>query len=248
MYRGIMELQSFDADRSANRHILLVESNEAERRSLTERLVRHGYTVTAVDTAGSALECYHNADLVLLDVDLSDLDGIEVCRAIRDTSAVPIIIVTARDSVLDRVLGLRSGADDYITKPYGARELIARIQAVLRRFVPDECMAPTPVTSTSIRHGPLSVDADARRVELAGDLVKTTRKEFDLLYLLASNPGKVIERSTITEEIWEGTLSSRTVDTHINSLRKKLGTSEWIVTVRGIGFRFIGHRYDAQHA
>ncbi|MFI6041003.1 response regulator transcription factor [Nocardia sp. NPDC051321] len=225
-----------------------MESNEAERRSLAERLMRHGYSVTAVDTAGSALECYHDADLVLLDVDLSDLDGIEVCRAIRDTSAVPIIILTARESVLDRVLGLRSGADDYITKPYGSRELIARIQAVLRRFIPDRCVTPVPAAAEPIRHGPLSIDVDARRVELAGDLVKTTRKEFDLLLLLASNPGKVIERSAITEEVWDGTLSSRTVDTHINSLRKKLGASEWIVTVRGIGFRFIGHRYGAQHA
>ncbi|MCM6778711.1 response regulator transcription factor [Nocardia sp. CDC159] len=234
-----MGLRCVEADqRSVTHNILLAESNKTDRDSLSERLARHGYTVTAVDTAGDALERYHAADLVMLDLDLPDLEGIQLCRAIREASVVPIIIVTARESDLDRVLGLRAGADDYITKPYGTRELIARVEAVLRRFHPAQ-WHPTSAPADRIQHGSLSVDVANRRVELVGRPVRLTRKEFDLLVLLVANPGQVIERSTIAEEIWHGSMSGRTIDTHINSLRRKIGNGEWIATVRGIGFRFV---------
>jgi DNA-binding response OmpR family regulator len=214
--------------------VLVVESDAAIAGSLTRGLRRHGYHAESVDTGTRALNKYHHADLVLLDLELPDLDGLEVCRGIRASCDIPIIAVTARCTELDRVLGLRAGSDDYVVKPYGFCELIARIEAVMRRARPSQ-----PAVGT-ISRGPLCIDFDAREVHLNDQLVNVTRKEFDLLYLLACQPETVVSRKQIMFKVWdaEWMKCSRTIDTHVNSLRKKLGASTWIITVRGVGFRF----------
>jgi len=212
----------------------VVENDTAIAESLIRSLRRHGYHAESVDTGTRALRTYHRADLVLLDLELPDLDGLEVCRGIRASCDIPIIAVTARCTELDRVLGLQAGSDDYLVKPYGFRELIARIEAVMRRARPQQ-----PAVQT-ISHGPLRIDLGTREVCLNDQLINVTRKEFDLLYLLACQPETVVSRKKIMSTVWnvEWTRCSRTIDTHVNSLRKKLGASTWIITVRGVGLRF----------
>jgi DNA-binding response OmpR family regulator len=212
----------------------VVEGDTTIAESLICGLRRHGYHAESVDTGTRALRTYHRADLVILNLELPDLDGLEVCRAIRASCDIPIIAVTARCGELERVLGLQAGLDDYLVKPYGFRELIARIEAVMRRVRPRQ-----PAVQT-ISHGPLRIDLSAREVRLNDQLINVTRKEFDLLYLLACQPGTVVSRKQIMSKVWnvEWTGCSRTIDTHVNSLRKKLGASTWIITVRGVGFRF----------
>ncbi|CAM5637334.1 MULTISPECIES: response regulator transcription factor [Streptomyces] len=212
--------------------VLVVENNAAEAEALVRALKRHGHEVDSVTSGGAALQSYADADLVLIDLELPDLDGLEVCRGIRSTCDVPVIAVTARGSELDRVLGLQAGADDYLVKPYGFRELMARMEAVMRRV-----RTPEPAERV-VNHGPLRIDAGSREVTLHGRPVDVTRKEFDLLYMLASNPDTVIPRKRLIHQIWGDSWSRRTVDTHVSSLRNKLGGSGWIVTVRGVGFRF----------
>ncbi|MEV0675314.1 response regulator transcription factor [Actinosynnema sp. NPDC050436] len=216
---------------SATWRVLVVESNVSDKENLVTWLRRQGHDVYSVETGSEAVRLHHNADLVLLDLELPDLDGIEVCRAIRAVCDVPLIAVTARSAELDCVLGLQSGADDYLVKPYGFRELMARIDAVMRRARPRAAPAPT------VSRGSLRIDAKLREVILAGKRIELTRKEFDLLYLLASHPETVVPRSAIMEQVWGDSWSRRTVDTHVSSLRNKLGSNEWIVTVRGVGFR-----------
>ncbi|MFJ1808371.1 response regulator transcription factor [Streptomyces sp. NPDC088157] len=211
--------------------VLVVESDVQYSDSLVHGLRRHGHEVNVVERGGMALQVYGHADLVLIDLELPDLDGLEVCRAIRTVSDIPIIALTARGTELDRVLGLQAGADDYMVKPYGFRELMARMQAVMRRARP----APRPVDVIS--HGPLRIDVGSREVSLYGRPVLVTRKEFDLLHLLASHPGSVIPRNRLMQQVWGDSWSRRTVDTHVSSLRNKLGASDWIITIRGVGFR-----------
>ncbi|MDT0612686.1 response regulator transcription factor [Streptomyces lancefieldiae] len=201
---------------------------------LVTQLRRHGHEPVGVTQGSAALQAYADVDLVLLALELPDLDGLEVCRAIRSVSRVPVIVVTARQSELDCVLGLQAGADDYVTKPYGLRELMARIEAVMRRAQ----WQPTAVEE--IRHDSLRIDVNSRRVVVDGTEVALTRKEFDLLCLLASHPGTVIPRKQLLKQVWGDSWSRRTVDTHVSSLRGKLGDSGWIVTVRGVGFK-LGH-------
>jgi DNA-binding response OmpR family regulator len=211
--------------------ILVVENHEADAGTLVRGLSRHGNHVNAVRTGGEALKMFDEADLVLLDLELPDLDGLEICRSIRATSDIAVIAVTGRGSELDRVLGLQAGADDYLVKPYGFRELMARIEAVMRRARPR-----TPAPDTLV-HGRLQIDAAAREVTVDGATVELTRKEFDLLHLLGSRGGNIVTREEIMAQVWVGSWSRRTVDTHVSSLRSKLGGSEWILTVRGVGFR-----------
>jgi len=212
--------------------ILLVEDERAIAEPLAEGLVREGFSVTRAETAAAALAA-DETDLVLLDLRLPDGDGLDVCRGLRERSDVPIIIVTARGEEADRVVGLELGADDYIVKPFGLRELIARIRAVWRR--------------TSVRgqrHGPLrvgtlEVDERSRSATLEGRELELTPKEFDLLAALARDPGAVVDRRRLLEEVWDTSWlgSSKTIDVHVAALRRKLRDPHWIETVRGIGFR-----------
>jgi DNA-binding response OmpR family regulator len=211
--------------------VLVVENQVSEAELLVSNLRRYGHEVTNVATAGEALQVFTEADMVLIDLDLPDLDGIEVCRTIRAVCDVPVIAVTRRGSELDRVLGLQSGADDYLVKPYSLRELMARMDAVMRR------VQPSPRSTQDIVFGPLRIDASSRQVTLDGRTIDLTRKEFQLLYLLAAHGGAVVSRKQIMAEVWGDAWSRRTLDTHVSCLRSKLGSAEWIVTVRGVGFR-----------
>ncbi|MEV7415166.1 response regulator transcription factor [Streptomyces sp. NPDC089919] len=215
----------------AGRRILVVDGEADMADSLVTQLRRHGHESIGVKRGSAALQAYEDVDLVLLDLELPDLDGLEVCRAIRAVSRVPVIIVTARQSELDCVLGLQAGADDYVTKPYGLRELMARIEAVMRRA------QWQPAAAQEIRHGRLHIDVSSREVTVGGEEVALTRKEFDLLCLLASHPDAVVPRKQLLQQVWGNSWSRRTVDTHVSSLRGKLGDSAWVITIRGVGFK-----------
>jgi DNA-binding response OmpR family regulator len=212
--------------------LLLVEDDDGIAEPLTQGLRREGFEVDRVATGAAALDAAA-PDLVLLDVGLPDTDGFTLCRELRGRSDVPIIMVTAKGEEIDRVVGLEVGADDYIVKPFGFRELIARIRAVSRR------QHGTATAGAVAEAGPLVVDTRSRRVTLEGRAVLLTPKEFDLLVLLTSDPGAVMPRTRILQEVWQTSWfgSSKTVDVHIASLRKKLGDPAWIETVRGVGFR-----------
>lgn len=228
---GVSEAVRRVAGLSRGRRILVVDSDVDGAESLVCRLRRHGHEAIGVKSGSTALQAYEDVDLVLLDLELPDLDGLEVCRAIRSVSGIPVIIVTARGSELDCVLGLQAGADDYVVKPYGFRELMARIEAVMRRA------RFQPPVAREILHGRLRIDVSSREVSLDGREVGLTRKEFDLLCLLASHPDTVIPRKRLLQQVWGDSWSRRTVDTHVSSLRGKLGDSGWIITVRGVGFK-----------
>jgi DNA-binding response OmpR family regulator len=211
--------------------VLLVEDDDAIAVPLVEGLTREGLDVERVASGRDALAAAE-ADLVLLDLGLPDLDGLEVCRQIRARSSVPVIVLTARGEEVDRVLGLELGADDYLVKPFGFRELMARIRAVSRRTV-------GAVPAATVRLGDLEVDLRARRVTVAGEEVELTRKEFDLLALLIADPGALRTRQEILESVWDAHWygPTKTLDVHIAALRRKLGDPGLIETVRGVGFR-----------
>lgn len=213
--------------------VLVVEASAARAESTARVLRRQGYEAVGVDSGTEALRLYENADLVLLDLDLPDIDGLQVCQTIRAGSSTPIISFTGRDTELDRVLALQAGADDCVVKSCGSREVLARIEALVRRAYPWQ------EGPCSIALHPLYIDGRSREICLDGRLIDATAKEFDLLYTLATHPEKVVSRKELMVKIWErdATESSRTIDTHVSSLRAKLGASEWIVTVRGVGYR-----------
>ena len=213
--------------------ILIVEDDDAIAKPLAAGLEREGFDVSRVSTGEDALEAAL-PDLVLLDLRLPGMDGTEVCRRLRARSDVPIIVVTAKGEEVDRVVGLELGADDYIVKPFGFRELLARIRAVMRRARPGTDRA-------QIHVGSLEIDVRARRATIRDDTLNLTTKEFDLLALLASEPGDVVSRQRILREVWDTEWfgPTKTVDVHVASLRKKLGDPGWIETVRGIGLRLV---------
>jgi two-component system, OmpR family, response regulator RegX3 len=215
--------------------VLLVEDDDAIAEPLTSGLGRHGFQVSRARTGAEALAAAPH-DVVLLDLGLPDMDGIDICRRLRASSTVPIIVVTARSEEVDRVLGLELGADDYVVKPFGFRELVARIRAVTRRARPT-----TSPTEGPQRVGRLELDRRQRQVRLDEAEVTLTAKEFDLLALLAEDPGAVFAREQILEQVWDPHWfgPTKTLDVHVASLRKKLGDPGWIETVRGIGFRLV---------
>jgi two-component system response regulator RegX3 len=214
--------------------VLVVEDDDRIADPLVKGLAREGFDVDRVATGHEALAS-PTPDVVLLDLGLPDLDGNEVCRRLRSVSSVPIIVVTARGEEVDRVIGLELGADDYVVKPFGLRELVARIRAVTRRAT-----GPAPSrTSDTLTAGSIQLDLRTRHVTVDGDLVTLTRKEFDLLALLMDDAGATRTRREILEEVWDPHWygPTKTLDVHIASLRRKLGIPDAIETVRGVGFR-----------
>lgn len=215
--------------------VLVVEDDDAIAAPLVEGLIRAGYTAQRVATVAAALAAA-DYDVVLLDLGLPDGDGLDVCRQLRARSDVPIVVVSARDDELDRVLGLEMGADDYVVKPFGMRELVARIRAVSRRTAARED-APTSVAAQQI--GAMQIDRRAHRVLVDGAEVPLTPREFELLQYLATDPGAVCTRERIMDDVWDPHWfgPTKTLDVHVAAIRKKLGDPQWIETVRGVGFR-----------
>ena len=212
--------------------LLIVEDDRAIAEELAEGLAREQFEVQTAATGQEALDA-PEPDVILLDLRLPDMDGYTVCRRIRERSDVPIIIVSAKGDEVDRVLGLELGADDYIVKPFGFRELVARIRAVSRRTEPrrDE--------PHLLHAGPLDIDLRARRATVDGVAVDLTVKEFDVLARLAREPGSVVSRQQLLAEVWDTHWYGPTkmIDVHVASIRKKLGSAAWVEAVRGVGFR-----------
>ena len=213
--------------------LLVVEDDDAIAVPLIEGLQRAGYTTSRAATGAGALTQAPDADLILLDLGLPDIDGSAVCRSIRAVSEVPIIVVSARSDESERVLAFELGADDYVVKPFGFRELVARIGAVSRRTN----SVADPARPQSV--GALNIDRRARKTVVDGNEVALTPKEFDLLAILAEDPGAVVSRNDIMAEVWDTHWygPTKTLDVHVASLRKKLGDPAWVETVRGVGFR-----------
>jgi two-component system, OmpR family, response regulator RegX3 len=214
--------------------VLLVEDDVAIAAPLVGGLERSGFTVRHVSNGTDALAA-DPGDVVLLDLGLPDIDGFEVCRRIRAGSDVPIIVVSSRTEETDRVVGLEIGADDYVVKPFGLRELVARIRAVTRRHNP----APPDGSDPAQSIGPLTIDRRRHRVTLEGTELSLSPKEFGLLSLLAEDAGAVVSRHDILSEVWDPHWygPTRTLDVHVASLRRKLGDPDWIETVRSVGYR-----------
>ncbi len=211
----------------------MIEDDDAIASSLATGLATAGMVVRRYASGTVALQ-HDTPELYLIDVGLPDIDGFEVCRRIRATSSVPIIMLTARSEEIDRVFGLEIGADDYVTKPFGLRELIARIRAVTRR-------ASTPMSEEAevVTVGSLTIDHARHTVSVDGEIIDLTAKEFDLLSYLAAQPGIVHRRNDIMESVWDANWygPTKTLDAHVAALRKKLGNPTWIEAVRGVGFR-----------
>ena len=222
----------------------MVEDERSITEPLSEALRREGFATELAETAAAALDqaARVKPDLVLLDVMLPDGSGYDVCRELRAGSRVPIIMLTARGEETDRIVGLELGADDYIVKPFSAREVVARIRAVLRRAGEH----PAAPNDTPIEIGPLRLDRARRSAALDGTELDLTRKEFELLELLMGEAGSVITRERLIDEVWDVNWfgSTKTLDVHVSALRRKLddkaGAPRFIHTVRGVGFRFSG--------
>lgn len=233
--------------------MLLVEDDPSIASSLSDSLVNAGFTVLHVGTGQQAIDAEFG-DVVLLDLGLPDMDGYDVCRAIRLVSNVPIIVITARGEELDRVLGLELGADDYVVKPFGFRELVARIRAVTRRAQASHVGLGSGGSSGNdsddevITVGPLQIDRRTHRVTLESAELALTPKEFELLSFLADDPGAVRTRTDIVEHVWDANWfgPTKTVDAHVAGIRRKLGDSRWIEAVRGVGFRLEVPAVDAE--
>ena len=221
--------------------ILLVDDEDAIQNLLTFPLQKDGYRVVEARDGEVALRRFDEEaiDLVVLDLALPKLDGLEVCRRLRARSAVPIIMLTARDEEIDKVVGLEIGADDYITKPFSIREFRSRVRALLRRA----SLTPLASSSAAIEIGPLRIHPARRQVEVEGESKELTYVEFELVRFLAEQPGRVFSRFDLLEKIWGSSQfrDPRTVDVHVRHLREKLerdaSKPELILTVRGVGYR-----------
>ena len=222
--------------------ILVVEDEESFVDALTVGLSREGFLVTVARDGQEAIEAFQSQpfDVVLLDLMLPRVSGLDVCRTIRLSSTVPIIIVSAKGEEVDMVLMLEIGADDYVTKPYRLRELVARIRAVLRRH---ETTVATPPSESVVEQGPLRLDVDARRCFVDGREVKLRKKEFALMLLLLENPGRVLTRDVLIDRVWGSDYvgDTKTLDVHIKRLRTLIEADPknptYITTIRGVGYR-----------
>ncbi|MDR2254937.1 MAG: response regulator transcription factor [Arthrobacter sp.] len=223
--------------------ILVVEDEESLSDPLQYLLQREGFDVDVVADGEEAVRHFdlHGADLVLLDLMLPGLPGTEVCRQVRARSNVPVIMLTAKDSEIDKVVGLELGADDYVTKPYSARELVARIRAVLRRQG-----EPEELVSATVEAGPVRMDVERHVVTVAGERVALPLKEFELLEMLLRNAGRVMTRGQLIDRVWGSDYvgDTKTLDVHVKRLRSKIEADParpaHLVTVRGLGYKFEG--------
>jgi two-component system, OmpR family, response regulator RegX3 len=224
--------------------ILVIEDEASFSEALSYVLTKEGYQVSVADTGDGAIKAFdkEGADLVLLDLMLPGLSGTEVCRQLRTRSQVPIIMLTAKDSEVDKVVGLELGADDYVTKPYSKAELIARIKAVLRRG----SVESTEKVETVISAGPVEIDIESHKVKVLGEFVSFPLKEFELLEFLVRNSGRVLTRVQLIDRIWGSDYfgDTKTLDVHIKRLRAKIekdpANPVFILTIRGLGYKFEG--------
>jgi two-component system response regulator RegX3 len=222
--------------------VLVVEDEESFSDALSYMLRKEGFEVAVSATGTGALTEFdrNGADIVLLDLMLPEMSGTEVCRQLRQKSHVPIIMVTARDSEIDKVVGLEIGADDYITKPYSPRELVARVRAVLRRNATEQVEVAAPTLAA----GPVRMDVERHVVTVSGDSVALPLKEFELLELLLRNAGRVLTRGQLIDRVWGADYvgDTKTLDVHVKRLRAKIepepSMPRYIVTVRGLGYKF----------
>jgi len=216
---------------------LVVEDETSIASFVALYLKNAGYRVQTAGTGQDALDALNRdrPDLVVLDLMLPDIDGIEVCRRIRRGSDLPILMLTARDEDVDKIIGLEVGADDYLTKPFNPRELVARVKSILRRAVPER----REPQERQLKHGSLDIDAGRREVRVDGKEVQLAPKEFDLLWELLDHRGLVLTRDQLLERVWGYTFAgdTRTVDVHVRQLRRKLGDASPIVTVWGVGYK-----------
>jgi len=238
---GISQTSLHSPVQNKGMRVLLVEDDPSVAAGVMDGL-GVGFEVTHVQNGRDAIDACASSgpDIVLLDLGLPDIDGTDVCRAIREKSQVPVIVVSARGDEIDRVLTLEMGADDYIVKPFGMRELVARMRAVSRRS------QQTPlgeIESDEVRtvYG-LTIDSRTQRCDLDGVAIHLTPKEFELVVYLTADPGAVYRRQDILHDVWDTNWygTSKTLDAHVAAIRKKLGSASWIESVRGVGFRFGG--------
>ncbi len=230
-------------------HTILVVEDETSIATFVAAYLRNaGYEVkTAASAQGALIELAgHSPALIVLDLNLPDGDGVELCRRIRKTSDVPILMLTARDEDIDKIIGLEVGADDYMTKPFNPRELVARVKSVLRRAAPERRRSE----ADEIRHGDLTVNAGKREVHVGDEEIRLAPKEFDLLWELLDHRGIVLTRDQLLERVWGYTFAgdTRTVDVHVRQIRRKLGDASPIVTVWGVGYKVASERAPAPTA
>ena len=233
---------------TAPQSILVVEDETSIASFVSLYVKNAGYNVRAVTTGSAALNAVaaEMPSLILLDLNLPDMDGVEICRRIRKSSDVPIIMLTARDEDVDKIIGLEVGADDYLTKPFNPRELVARVKSVLRRSAPDRVARRHRRSS----HGDLVINAGRREVLVVDEEIQLAPKEFDLLWELLDHRGLVLTRDQLLERVWGYTFAgdTRTVDVHVRQIRRKLGDASPIVTVWGVGYKVAPDRSSAPAA
>ena len=212
--------------------VTLIEDDQSMAQPMIEGLQRYGFDVLWAANGQTGIEAARGADVVVLDLGLPDIDGLEVCKRVRSRSDVPIIIVSARGQESDRVHGLELGADDYVVKPFSLRELAARIRANARRRT---------ASSPTLEIGDVHIDRDQRSATCAGDDLGLTNKEFDLLYVLAEEPGRVVPRAELYARVWDPVWvgSGKSLDVHVATLRKKLPSQAGVEAVRGVGYRLV---------
>ncbi len=230
-------------------HTVLVVEDETSIASFVAAYLKNaGYAVRTASTAQAALAelASEPPAIIVLDLNLPDGDGVELCRHIRKSSDVPILMLTARDEDVDKIIGLEVGADDYMTKPFNPRELVARVKSVLRRAAPERRRNE----SAELRHGELVINAGKREVYVGDEEIRLAPKEFDLLWELLDHRGIVLTRDQLLERVWGYTFAgdTRTVDVHVRQIRRKLGDASPIVTVWGVGYKVASERSPAPAA